>query len=413
MRVKKFLIPVVLTAAVVLTSMFAGTPDRGAAATAEIKKIESELKKLEEQIKATEASQREAEKELQQVLKSITKNRAEIERLEGEIQETTEKLEELNRQMQEVSENLEFTIRELIEAEERIEKRDALIKSRIRLMYMNGVVGYLDVLMDATSFTDFLDRMDALRSILAQDKEILAKNIQDKLTVELKKADIEAQLAYVEELTEQTAALQAELLASKEQKEVMVASFEAQAHELEEMTEEDDAKLMELATQRQKLYNEKKRLEEEEKRRQEELKRLKQYTGGQLAWPLEIAGRESSPFGTRIHPITKKKHTHTGLDIAAPAGTKILAAASGEVILAQWYGGYGNTVIIEHKEGFRTLYAHIRSGGIKVKVGDLVNVGDVIAEVGSTGTSTGNHLHFGVYVDNVAVDPKPYLTGKK
>jgi murein DD-endopeptidase MepM/ murein hydrolase activator NlpD len=86
-----------------------------------------------------------------------------------------------------------------------------------------------------------------------------------------------------------------------------------------------------------------------------------------------------------------------------------VAAASGEVILAQWYGGFGNTVIIEHKDGFRTLYAHIRRGGIKVKVGETVDAGEKIAEIGSTGSSTGNHLHFGVYVDSNAVDPLPYL----
>ena len=412
MKVKKFLIPAVLAAAMLVTSMLAGTPDRSVAANAEIQKIAAQLEKLKAEMKATEASQKEAEKELQRIQSFKEMGMAEIARLEGEIKETNAKIEALSRQMEEVDQNLQFTVQELIEAEERVESRDALLKSRLRLMYMHGVVSYIDVLLSATSFTDFLDRMDALRSILAQDKEILAQNIQDRITVELKKADIEAQLEYVEGLVAQTTALQAELRAKKEQKEVAVASYEAQAHELEEMTEEDEKKLMQLADEQAKLNRKKKELEDAEKRRKE-LEKLKKYTGGQLQWPLEIAGRESSQFGTRIHPITKKKHTHSGLDIAAPAGTAILAAASGEVVLAQWYGSYGNTVIIEHKEGFRTLYAHIRSGGIKVKVGDLVNAGDKIAEVGTTGSSTGNHLHFGVYVNNTAVDPKPYLTGKK
>jgi len=413
MRGKRFLI--VLAAAALLASMFAAAPDRGVASTAEIKKIDEKLKQLKAEIDATKKAQEEAEKELERLMKFREMGISEIQRLEEEIQKTSEQIEDLHRQMDEVGFNLELTVQELAAAEERIATRDALIKARIRLMYMNGVVSYLDVLLSATSFTDFLDRMDALRSILAQDKEILAKNIQDKITVELKKADIEAQLEYVENLVAQTELLKADLVAKKEKKEVAVATYEAQAYELEEMTEEDERKLMELATEQQRLQRERERLLEEEKRRQEEERRknLVKYEGGPLLWPLEIPGRETSGFGTRKHPITGRTQTHSGIDIAVPAGTAILAAAPGEVILAQWYGGYGNTVIIEHKEGFRTLYAHIRSGGIKVKVGDYVKAGDKIAEVGSTGTSTGNHLHFGVYVNNTAVDPKPYLTGKK
>ncbi|HZG74446.1 MAG TPA: peptidoglycan DD-metalloendopeptidase family protein [Paenibacillus sp.] len=404
---KKILVPMILAVCVAASSSVVALPQTGIAASSELDKVNAQLKKLKQEMKQAEASQKQAEKELQRVQNFKEAGEQEIARLENEIAVTSQKIKAINEQMFEVEENLQMTVQELVDAEERVVTRDGLLKSRLRLMYMNGVVSYLDVLLSSTSFVDFLDRIDALQSIVSQDKEILALNIQDKMTVERKKADVEAQLDYVEDLFAQTTALQQELQAKKEKKEVAVASLEAQAHELEEMTEEDEKKLMALADEQAKLLKKQKALQDEAKKKSQ--KKITKYTGGQLTWPVPSSERVTSYFGTRTHPITKKKHTHSGIDIGAPGGTTIVAAAAGEVILAQWYGGYGNCVIIEHKDGFRTLYGHIRSGGIKVKVGDMVNAGDKIAEVGSTGNSTGNHLHFGVYVNNEAVDPEPYL----
>lgn len=408
---KKVLVSAVLAVSVAVTSSFVAVPDRSTAvaASSELDKINAQIKKLKDEMKKAENSQKEAEKELQRVQNFKEKGLSEISRLENEIAVTNKKIESLNEELYEVEENLQLTVQELIAAEERVMTRDALLKSRLRLMYMNGFVTYMDVLMSATSFTDFLERIDALRSIVSQDKEILRLNMVDKMMVELKKSDVEKQLEYVEGLHAQTIALQEDLRKKKESKEVAVAALEAEEHELEEMSAEDEAKLMKLADEQAALLKKQKQLLDEEKKKKQ--KKITKYTGGQLTWPVPNSERVTSEFGTRQHPITKKKHTHSGLDIGAPGGTTIVAAAGGEVVLAQWYGGYGNCIIIEHKDGFRTLYGHIRSGGIKVKVGDMVNAGDKIAEVGSTGSSTGNHLHFGVYVNNQAVDPVPYLKG--
>jgi len=408
---KKWLIPAVLAVAVASSSL-AFLPKESVAASAELKKVEAQIQKLKDEMKRAEQSQKEAEKELQRVLSFKEMGLQEIARLEDEISVTKQKIDSLNEQMYEVEENLQLTVKELEDAQERVITRDALLKSRLRLMYMNGVVSYLDVLLSSTSFMDFLDRIDALGAILSQDKEILTQNILDKQTVERKKTDVEAQLDYVETLVAQTSTLHSELQAKKDKKEVAIASLEAQEHELEEMSAEDEAKLMKLADEQAALLKKQKELKAEEERKKQQQKKIVKYTGGQLKWPVPDSDRVTSEFGTRTHPITKKKHTHSGLDIGAPGGTTIVAAASGEVVLAQWYGGYGNCIIIEHKDGFRTLYGHIRTGGIKVKVGDMVNAGDKIAEVGSTGSSTGNHLHFSVYVNNEAVDPVPYLKGK-
>lgn len=132
-----------------------------------------------------------------------------------------------------------------------------------------------------------------------------------------------------------------------------------------------------------------------------------EYTGGKMLFPLPLAAykRMSSKYGYRTHPVTGKKMSfHTGVDFPAASGTKIFAANSGTVILAKYYGGYGNCVMINHGGGIVTLYAHMKSTP-PVKVGQKVTIGDVVGYVGTTGSSTGNHLHFEVRVNGQHVDP--------
>jgi murein DD-endopeptidase MepM/ murein hydrolase activator NlpD len=133
------------------------------------------------------------------------------------------------------------------------------------------------------------------------------------------------------------------------------------------------------------------------------------YAGGVMKWPTPGYTRVSSPYGMRIHPIYKVKKMHTGIDIDAPSGAKIVAANSGKVILAGWNGGYGNCVIIDHGGGLATLYAH--QSKILVSVGDKVQKGDTVGKVGSTGLSTGPHLHFEVRKNGSTTNPIPYVKG--
>jgi murein DD-endopeptidase MepM/ murein hydrolase activator NlpD len=362
-----------------------------------LNRVKREMKKAEE-LEAT------AKKEIERIKNQKEEYASQVQQLQNDIDATGAKLKKLDKQVKDVETNLVVTTQELQEAQERVIERDGLLKSRLQLLYMNGFVNYIDVLLSSTSFVDFLDRMDALQSIVSQDKEILELNIIDKQTVEGKKQDIEAQLDYVSSLLAQTAELKQQLEQKRHNREVAIASLESKESDLEELTEEQEKQLLALADKQSQLVKKQNEIKNKNKK-----KKVSKYTGGQLAWPVPSSDRITSMWGTRVHPITKKKHTHSGIDIGAPSGTTIEAAASGTVILAQWYGGYGNCIIIEHKEGFRTLYGHIRSGGIKVKVGDEVEKGQKIAEVGSTGNSTGNHLHFGVYVNNESVDPLPYL----
>ncbi|MDR1438536.1 MAG: M23 family metallopeptidase, partial [Clostridiales bacterium] len=130
-------------------------------------------------------------------------------------------------------------------------------------------------------------------------------------------------------------------------------------------------------------------------------------SGAAMRWPLPGYSTLSSPYGTRVHPVTGKKKMHTGIDIPAPTGTDIVAAKGGTVIISGVQGGYGNAVVISHGDGLTTLYGHCSK--LLVKVGQTVKQGEVIAKVGSTGVSTGPHLHFEVRKDGATAQPLNYV----
>lgn len=204
-----------------------------------------------------------------------------------------------------------------------------------------------------------------------------------------------------------------------------------QVEENDGISEEQDRLLVQLASKRSALAKEKNKIKAEQiytyqqklKKQREAAKKAAasrnsstskasstSYVSGNGTFSLPVGNaRISSNYGYRIHPITGKKKLHSGIDFAVPQGTSVHAAEGGVVIVAEWWSGYGNCVIIDHGDNTWTLYGHLRNGGFKVSKGDTVKRGDVIAESGSTGQSTGPHLHFEVRTNGDPVDPAPYL----
>ncbi len=377
-------------------------------AASQLDKIREEMKQLKREMEYVEDNKVKVEKDKQYVATKKTQTAESINLILSQIDSVNAELQLVNTQIADTENALLAAGEELVQAEERIVERDALLESRIRLMYTSGFVSYTDVLLSSNSFMDFLDRMDALKSILGQDREILAAHQADKDLILNNKAEIETKLADIRTLYSKKEDYYNTLIEKEKEKEVMIAQYNAQmedlehrAEELEEISAEQEAVLMKLA-----------RAEKAEIEKQNKKKNKVYYSGGKLAMPIKDDFRESSGFGPRTHPITGKKgKMHNGLDFAAPAGTPIYAAESGTVIVAQSMSGYGNTVIIDHGNGLWTLYAHIRKGGIKVEKGESVKRGQKIAEVGTTGTSTGNHLHFEVRLNEKPVNPVNYLKG--
>jgi murein DD-endopeptidase MepM/ murein hydrolase activator NlpD len=388
---------------VLLTSLLAGTVEPTtvgwAASKASLEKINRELAEIKRQKRA----QQQQIKAIENKISAIKRQRVDLENelmaIDLRRNETQKKLDKLERQMEETKEKAAEAQDQLDQAEERVAKRESLLKTRVKSMYERGSVSYMEVLMGSSSFGDFLTRMQGLQLILEQDTRILEDNIRDKDLIAKKKQEIENQLKVFANMFAEAENLKAELDQQFKRSAVVKAELQQQENELHEIEEEEEQKLLALARQEAAKYAEKNRLQS-----------VSAYRGGKLGLPIaEGHFRFTSGFGVRRDPFTGRTAGHNGLDMAAPKGTPILAAEDGIVIFAGYNRGFGNTVMIKHSEEITTLYGHIREGGIKVKVGQVVKRGQKIAEVGSTGRSTGNHLHFTVYRNDVAVNPAPFL----
>jgi len=347
---------------------------------------ENTKKNLEKEIRQLEAQKQTTKEEINLLLAQIDEVNAQILETEQQITETEEKLRL-------IGEELEATIR-------RKEKQDELLQARIRLLYMDGAVSYLDVLMQSTSFADFLERFDVIRSLVLEDRNILDRVRDYEQLVREKQAQRDAELVALKALYDERLARLAELEEKEREKEVMIASYNRQIaknedaiEEYEEISEEAEQLLWKLAQEVSKLEAQKKTYKNH-------------YTGGKLGVPLKDPYTITSKFGNRVHPIYKTERLHSGIDMAAPQGTPVYAAESGVVTVAQSWSGYGNCIIIDHGGGLMTLYGHLKPGGILVEKGQEVKKGEKIGLVGMTGTATGYHLHFEVRKDGKPVDSR-------
>ncbi len=382
-----------LLLAMLLVVGLVGRPYDGQAKT-ELEKIEQDLKELKKDMDRAAHNQRYAEKTVQELTGKQEATKEDIEKLLGRIETVQKRLENTQVKIAESEEKLIQTGVELENAIKQRDNRDQLMASRVKMAYTAGPVSFLDVLLSSSSFSDFLERYDAVEAIAAQDRNILDEKKKYADEVAALKLQSEQELEEIRLLYEEIEQHKSTLEQEEKDKEVLIAKLAVEIEELEEISEESAKQLTELAKKASELEAKKNRIKT-------------YYTGGKLGMPLKSEYRLSSPFGYRIHPITGSKKLHAGMDMAAPKGTPIYAAETGVVIIAQSWSGYGNCVIIDHGGGLWTLYGHMSE--ILAKKGDTVKRGEKIGLVGSTGQSTGNHLHFEVRKNSEPVDPAPYL----
>ncbi|OMC64247.1 hypothetical protein BK121_25600 [Paenibacillus odorifer] len=424
--------------AVMLLAVTIFQPSDGYAKKTSVAEIDKQLKQLQQEVQEAKAQQEKAESQTQEAQHYKNKTNINLQYVLQQVDQVKGKMTEISNKISDTEESLNVTATELDEAEARVASREELLGSRVRLMYTDGAVSYLDVLLSSTSFSDFLGRTDSLKMIVDQDQELLVQHKLDKQTVVEKKQELEGQYAQAKQLYT-SLENQRSLLKEKEaEKQELIAFYDKQIQESDDLSEEQNEKLVKLASERSVLETQKDKIKAEEAARKAAAAKAEAarraaaaakkaaaskassssssssstaYAGGDGPFLLPVgSARISSSYGPRTHPITGEKgKVHTGVDFAVPQGTNIHAADSGTVIVAEWYSGYGYCVIIDHGGGVWTLYGHIRKGGIKVSPGDRVNRGDVIAESGSTGNSTGPHLHFEVRIDGKTVNPMPYL----
>lgn len=395
---------------------------------------------------AVEKHQAEILHEIQLNDQKIAQLQGELNRLQVELNKVTEQRRATEKKLQEKQRELEITIEELEEVKRKLAQRREIYNLRIVSAYKNGGSKVLTIVLSANNFTDFEKRLALLGAIAADDARLikgmkeLSATIAAKITeIEAGKKAVEAQRARLVQEERRVAELKSKVIEKqdlineeqREQKELLeeAKQKEIQLAEAEEMLKATSASLTNEIRELERIELERRRAEErrkaEERRRAAEearsasMSRGEDRTGESSSPPSEpensrssrfyrpVPGPITSGFGYRFHPVLKYSRLHAGIDFRAPTGTPVRAAQSGTVLIAGWKGGYGYTVVISHGDGLTTLYGH--NSRLAVKAGQYVSHGQIVAYSGSTGLSTGPHLHFEVRVNGVPKNPMNWL----
>ncbi|MBO5166141.1 MAG: peptidoglycan DD-metalloendopeptidase family protein [Lachnospiraceae bacterium] len=387
-------------------AMFAGYAYSSQAApiTSEsIQEKEEQIEQAEEERDRLQASLTNAQ-EIKESLESQKNDlNTYITELDRELATIIENIETLETQIAEKEAEIELTQAELETAKETEAEQYANMVERIQYIYEHGEESYIEILFSGTSFSDMLNRVEYLEQISAYDQKMLEQYILNRQMIELLEQQLLTDKALLEESKagkeSEQAALE-ELIAAKEQtileyendianKEQAIAQYEADIQEETEIIEALEAAIA------------------EEKKKLLEQNRI-YYDGGQFKFPVAYYTRLSSEYGWRMHPTLHVEKFHNGIDLASPTGTDIYAAYDGKVVAAAYSSSMGNYVMIDHGDELYTIYMH--ASKLYVSAGDIVVKGETIAAVGSTGRSTGPHLHFGVRLNGQYVSPWNYLS---
>ncbi len=308
--------------------------------------------------------------------------------IDEETDAATSAYKEVKAKLDDTQGRIDANQAKLRELQKDYEKKSGLLGRRVRDIYINGQISYIDVLFGAKDFSDFLTRMDLLKRVIRQDYDLVE-------TVLTEQKDIEASQAALEK--------------DKEAKSAQVKEAETKKNEMLLKQKKREKLIEKMKYDKATLDREYNELMAASKQ-VEQMIRGSHYTvtpsgSGRMIWP--ISGPVTSEFGWRVHPISGDSRFHSGIDIGGDYGMDVHAAAAGTVIYAGWISGYGNAVIIDHGNGVTTLYGHNQS--LYVSEGQSVSQGQAIAACGSTGNSTGPHCHFEVRQNGEPVSPYGYL----
>ncbi|QZY55790.1 murein hydrolase activator EnvC family protein [Crassaminicella profunda] len=330
-----------------------------------------------------------AQRELNANKKKQKSINAQINELDRKIDKTEREIDDINVEMNKTKKKITKAKEELVQAENNIDNKNDTLNARLEVMYKNGDIGYAEVLLDSESITDLLSNLDMLKKIFHQDMDLLAYMKEQRDEINTKKRTLESHKSSMSAMLKNMNSKQKELEVSRGEIRSVKEDLKKNSKELEKQIDAMNAYAQKIA--------------EEIRRKQSGGK----YIGGKLAWPAPGYTRITSPYGYRIHPILKRKKLHTGIDIGIKYGKRIVAAGDGTVIKAGWYGAYGKAVMIDHGGGIITLYGH--NSKLVVREGQKVKRGQTISKCGSTGWSTGAHLHFEVRKNGSPTDPIPWV----
>lgn len=367
------------------------------------------IKEKEQEIQ----SAKDLKKELQSNLTDVKKVKEELEeskkdlaeyvqRLDGELATVQAKIADLKDKIEIKEAEILQTQEELEAAVEDQENQYAAMKKRIKFMYEKGDNLYMELIFSSESFSEMLNKAEYIEMLSAYDRKMLDKYVETRQLIELYKEQLEEEQAYLEEakagVESEESSLNSLINEKKETieqvsddieaKEAAIAEYEAYIKEQNET----------IAILEKVVAEEKAKLAEESKIK---------YDGGMFKWPAPSYTKITSEFGNRMHPTLGVEKFHNGIDMAAPGGSPILAAYDGNVVAADYSNSMGNYIMIDHGDGLYTIYMH--ASALYVSKGSFVTKGQNIAAVGTTGRSTGNHLHFSVRLNGSYVNPRNYL----
>jgi murein DD-endopeptidase MepM/ murein hydrolase activator NlpD len=344
--------------------------------------------------------------------------RAQLDETNAGIAHVSATLEELEGQVRWNERKLAWNQVQLGAAEATLQRHNDALRRRLIDAYERGDLGYLNVMLSATSFSEFVERWDDIRYLIAANQRTVRERRAAEQAVAGAERRLESErLALADAARRQEQAkLQLASLAAERSQLVAAADVERRSvadevAELEDVSAQEEAALEELIRERQRVEEERRAAELDARRRAAQLAGQElppsapEGAPGEFSWP--VSGPITSPFGMRANPMGQGFEMHPGIDIGAPMGATVTAAAGGRVIWAKEYGGYGNAIIIDHGGQTSSLYGHLSA--IFVAEGQDVQRGQAIGAVGCTGRCTGPHLHFEIRVNGTAVDPTARL----
>ncbi len=349
---------------------------------------------VQEKIRQAEQKKKDAQGKLNETKKKKTKSLAEKERLEKEAVTLQAEIDNIDKQLATTEESLVIEEAKLNDATQKAQEKYDIFKDRFRIMCEQGDVSYLEMLFSAKSFADFVDKAEIMQEIAEYDKRVFDNMEEFRVAIEKSRDEIMNLKISQENFKNNLNSRKKDLIAKQQQQKEYIREIEADAATYQRIIDEEDRAMESLKAQISSSLS--------------TSSRGKSYVGGEFTWPTPSCTIITSAFSPRRkNPVTGIYKRHTGTDIGAGYGAEIVAANAGTVTLASWNSGYGNCVIIDHGGGKATLYGHMSS--YSVSKGQTVKKGQRIGAVGSTGNSTGPHLHFEILINGQAVDPMQYF----
>ena len=416
-RAALFLVTAALASSPVLTSVAAATKKDVSSAKDKKSALEQEKKKTEEAIKSLQGLKSNTESYVKELDTKMNDLQSQVTKLENNISSKQKSIDE--------------TAVKLEEAQKTEKKQYASMKMRIKYMYEKGDSSYLNLLLEARSLSELLNRAEYVSKISEYDRKMLDQYVATKESIVDSKKKLETEKAELQEMKTQTEAKQdsVQLLLNEKNKELQNVNAQIGEKSAQAKAYEDDIKAQEAKIVQMEAEIKKKEAEEAAKKAAEEAARkaaaagktnnstAKGNTGSttttstgssSLRWPCPASGRITSGYGKRKSPTAGASSNHKGIDISASTGSSIVAAAGGTVSIATYSYSAGNYVVVNHGNGLSTVYMHCSQ--LLVSAGDTVKAGQTIAKVGSTGYSTGSHLHFAVRKNGSYVNPSSYVS---